>query len=622
MTTDEQQSEDSEREAPANVVTAEDFAAVEVEAPIRDSRNVDCWSLGTLYQSAGSEAEASGNESAARVFALLREIANIHFKPEDRAQPYGPLSVFDNQRTLIPSDLRGEQSAAIADLAPNIGNPGLRARLSDIAWQSDRNLALMAQQAIEAFCEAVSLVLEGKAEFFNEDRAASGYDGCRMLRRACQLAHATGWKDPGASRLRTLIGTVIRNAVHREDHRGFLDVSEVALANRIDDPAAIALHAEKFATSVDVDPHSSRGLWELAARAHSSLQNEVERDRCLVGAAESHMTIAEAAGGEGMVAAGAIMDAIQALRRLPNTKQRRKELEGRLRHAQASVRDEMGSFSASFDVTEFVQRARGSVGGKRLAQALGEFAALTPSPDPEDLREQARRVAAETPLASIMPSTMVDDDGKVVAKSPGMIGDESDSDLALHHLIAEQEGRRREIAVRGLIEPARHVFHSEHPLDERHLHLIAAATPFVPADRVALVAMGLARFFGGDFFSALHILVPQLEHSLRHMLKHVGVDPSTIKNDMTQEDRTLSSMLTQEREVLEGVLGPAIVFEIENVFVFRAGPALRNRLAHGLISSDECYDSDSIYACWFIFRLFCLPLFPHWKEVAGRLDLL
>ena len=52
----------------------------------------------------------------------------------------------------------------------------------------------------------------------------------------------------------TLTGTVIRDAIHREDHRGFLDVSEVALEYRIDDPAAITLNAEKFATSVNVDP--------------------------------------------------------------------------------------------------------------------------------------------------------------------------------------------------------------------------------------------------------------------------------------------------------------------------------------------------------------------------------
>ena len=108
MTAEQQHPEDVERQESAKTVTAEDFAAVEVEAPILDTRNVDCWTLGSLYQSATSEAKASGNEPAASVFALLVNIANIHFKPEDRAEPYGPQSVFDGQRMLIPGDLRGE----------------------------------------------------------------------------------------------------------------------------------------------------------------------------------------------------------------------------------------------------------------------------------------------------------------------------------------------------------------------------------------------------------------------------------------------------------------------------------------------------------------------------------
>lgn len=201
-----------------------------------------------------------------------------------------------------------------------------------------------------------------------------------------------------------------------------------------------------------------------------------------------------------------------------------------------------------------------------------------------------------------------------------MLGVESDSDIALHHLIARHESLRRQTEVRGLIEPARHLILSEHPLGQRHLRLIAAMTPFIPADRVDLVTMGLARFFGGDFFSALHILVPQLEYSLRHILKHAGVDPSAIKSDMTQEDRTLSVMLNKERGPLEGILGAAIVFEIENLFDFRGGPILRHRLAHGLVSADECYDTDSIYASWFMLRLYCLPLFPHWKKIAEHLQ--
>ena len=114
-----------------------------------------------------------------------------------------------------------------------------------------------------------------------------------------------------------------------------------------------------------------------------------------------------------MVAASFFMDAIKALRRLPNTKQRRQELEERLHRAQATVRDEMGVIPIPFDPTEHVKHARRTVGGVSLAQALGEFADFAPSPDPKELRDEARRQAEENLLSSLMPATVVDDNGKV-----------------------------------------------------------------------------------------------------------------------------------------------------------------------------------------------------------------
>ena len=136
----------------------------------------------------------------------------------------------------------------------------------------------------------------------------------------------------------------------------------------------IATNAEKFAESKNFDPNWSHDLWELAAQAHRQSGNLNDCNRCLVVAAETYVTIADAAEGKGMVAASSIMDAIQALRRLPGTHQRRHELEEKLRNAQSSVNDEMGEISTQFDLTEHVKHARQSVGGVNLAQALQQFA--------------------------------------------------------------------------------------------------------------------------------------------------------------------------------------------------------------------------------------------------------
>ena len=622
MTEDMQQEPQDGAASEANrTVTTDDFAAVDLEAPIRESTKVDCHSLGFLYASAAAvPPEDAHDETRLRAYRLLASVALMHFKPEDRTEPYGPDHVFGDRRGIIPSDLRGDQSDVFAEIATNIQNPGLKARLSDVAWHNNRQLPAIAGQAIDAYCDAVQAVLDGTAQFSHQSKTASSRDGSKMLRRASQIANATGWKDPQAARLRALIRDVILDAFGRNDHRGFLNVGELSLQFGAEKPVTIAANAEALAVANDPDPHTSRELWELAAFAHRQSGNDRERDRCLVRAAECHVKLAEADGAQGMVASAHFMNAIEALRRVPGTRERRQELETRLRDAQASIRDEMGVISTPVDLTPLVTETRRLVGGLGLAQALAEFATLSDSPDPDELRNDTVKLAEENPLFGLMPASMVDEEGKVVAKSPGLAGDEDDSDLALHHLIARIETLRRQSDVQGMIEPARRLIHREHPLDHSDFRLLAEMSPFVPADRGAVFALGFTRFFGGDFVSALHILVPQLENSLRFLLKQAGVEPSAIHSDMTQENRTLSVLLTRHRDSLEATIGAAIVYEIETLFVFPGGPTIRHQVAQGLMSGNDCYGTDAIYACWFIFRLCCLPLFPHWEQVAERLD--
>ena len=622
MTEDEPRDQQgNEAQSGAVTITPEEFAEADVEAPIRDGNSVDCRSLASLYETASKQHAQSGDEGATRVFGLLAQVTRMHFKPDDGTEPYGPMMVLaEGTRSMIPSDLRGGQSAVFAAIAPGLQNPGLKARLSDVAWLNDRKLYAMAQLAIDAYCDAVQAVLEGKSELFRNNRSASSRGGTDMLCRACRIAKTTGWKDPEGTRLKALVSDVTRDAFDRKDHRGFINSAEIGLRFRIDEPTAVARNAETLAATGGPDAFTSRELWELASRAHHQSGNDTERDRCLVSAAECLVALAEADGGRGIVAASHVMDAIEALRRIPNTEERRRQLEPRLREAQVSIRDQMGTISAPVDLIELHKDARESVGGLSLSHALAAFAQLAASRTPDELRDEAQRQAGENLFSSLIPKAMVDDEGKVVSKSPAFVGDAEADDLALRHSIARNEGFRRQLVASGLIDPARRLIHVEHPLEQRDFSPLVAMNPFVPADRADLFTLAFARFFGGDFISALHILVPQLENSLRHILKQAGQEPSLIRSDMTQENRNLSVMLTKDRDSLEGIYGTAIVYEIENLFDFRGGPALRHQLAHGLVSGAACYGTDAIYACWFIFRLCYLHVFEHWDRLAEWME--
>lgn len=597
-------------------VSERDFAEVDCEAPISTSRKVYARSLASIYQQAHQEEQKAGDERRAKVYRLLAEVTKMHFKPDDGAEPYGPNVVWDGKRSIIPSDLRGAPSEAFAAIAPSIKNAGLRALLADLAWLNDRKQAPMAQLAIGSFCDAVQAVADGNAELFFEDAKATCRNGAQMLRRACQIANMTGWKDPEASVLNDVIRTLSEAAYKENDVRGFLHMGELDADYRITAAAVMAQRGEELAKAPELHPDTARELWELAARSHRQNNQEAESNRCLVSAAECYVRMAEASGLKGMAASSWLMDAIKALRGLPGTKARRQELEAKLRAAQATIADEMGTYSTTTDITELVDHARKTVRGLTLAEALRQFACLERSPPPEKLREDAVRQAEEHPLQMLIPQSIHDDEGKVVAKSPGGIGAAEEEEDALRRMIIRSEAFRRQLAAAGMIEPARRLIMAEHPLDTYELLVIVHNSPFVPPDYADVYALGFARFFAGDVVSALHILVPQLENSLRHVLRQIGVDASSIQNDMTQENRTLATMLAKDREALEKVFGPAIIYDIENLFDFRGGPALRHQLAHGLLSAGECRGHDAVYACWFVFRLCCIPLFRHWQQIA------
>lgn len=182
--------------------------------------------------------------------------------------------------------------------------------------------------------------------------------------------------------------------------------------------------------------------------------------------------------------------------------------------------------------------------------------------------------------------------------------------------IAQGEKIRRSLVVQGGIEPARLRIAEEHYVGADVIGILCSQSPFVPQDRRAIFASGLLAFFHGDMIAALHALVPQLENSLRHVLRLHGHDVTRLTEEMNQEDLSLSGLLEKLRPELIAIFGDRMVTDIDNVFNFRGGANLRNRVAHGLVGQWEPYSEHAIYACWLIFQLCCIPLHDQWKELA------
>jgi hypothetical protein len=182
----EVESEDGPKRLPS--VTLEDFRSVDFQAAIASVEKADCSALRNAFEEAAKAAEITDDLRKALVFGLLASISSFHFRPDDSAEPFGPMWVVDGNRSAIPEDFKGAQCEVFHALLLGINHPGLRARLADVVWQNNRRAPGAAKVAIEAYCETANFLLQGKLKARFENLGILSKEELHLVRRALQIA--------------------------------------------------------------------------------------------------------------------------------------------------------------------------------------------------------------------------------------------------------------------------------------------------------------------------------------------------------------------------------------------------------------------------------------------------
>jgi hypothetical protein len=599
-----------------------DLVGLDIESPIRGSASANAGVLSDLYREAITK-NASGqpdpDTAANRVFAMVSAVTGMHFKPQERNEPFGPMVAWgDGRRSAIPSDFRGPPVDILNAVADRATHPVLRARVADVVWLLDRKRSGLGVSAVVAYVAIIKKVDRGELTFrFDEDaekkKGALRHDARNLLRRALQIGRVIGWDKPETVAARDLASDLRTRAVQNHAIGAVLLFSALDLDFGVSDAASVGQDIEVTLATLpsETDPHTIVNLWKLTARAYHLAKREGDVHRCQAQAAEQLVVMADHQNHSAMMASHLLAEAIAELHGVPGKKERRKELRHRIIDVQAGISEEMSIFRHPLDLGDLIKQVEERVAGRRLRDQLFALAALTDSPDPAELSHEAAKSIQAHPLSSLFGASHHDHEGKVIHRSAGGGFGQGDDD-AIQRQIAQAESLRRKVAASGGIEVALHVIAQEHFLSDDTFQALLAYSPFVPPDLRRTFSRGFIRFFQGDYVSALYILTPLLENSLRYVLKSHGHDV-TIFDDatQTQEDRTISVLFEQMRNELDVVFGAAITADIENVFLKKVGPHLRHALSHGLLHDGTPHGDDAIYACWLIFHLCLLPLFEY-----------
>ena len=606
-------------------VTLDDLNNVPFEEAIADLGIVECHALGRRFRQKLEALDANATAAERRVYFALIAICEFHFKPEERGEAYGPMMTLnDGRRTAVPDDFRGEQAAAFGEVLHGITHISLRTRLADVVWLNTRNRDA-AELAINGYIDTADRLITNEATPRFDLEHSALFEATQQLTRALQIAAATKKRRDDFA---TYVSDAVRRLVDAAESRvsnekrsnAFLRAIKLAFNYGMVEPEELIAKVGDIMElrKADAGTDEMRSLYFAIADAHDESDRRAEANEARRLAAEE--LVREGEGGSGMLASYILMNAIAELRRIPGSKDRLSELEVRLREVQPKVLEEMSPISQKTDITDLVDYTIEQVEGLSLAQALGQFGDLSRSRTQRELKDEALSHLKEFPLSALFGGSKLDDEGRVIAKTPtpNLPGDPGDEWIKSR--ISENESLYRSIVVQGKIEPARRYIVSYHPLSNRHFQEIVSRSWLIPPAHRPLFALGFARFMQGDFAGATYLLIPQLEHCLRHALKVVGTDPSKIESDLVQKDPTLSVLIERYAEPLTKIFGEDIVQEIDHLFLYPGGPALRHQAAHGKISAPAAHSADAIYACWFIYRLVCLTVYGRWEEVAQAME--
>jgi hypothetical protein len=191
----------------------------------------------------------------------------------------------------------------------------------------------------------------------------------------------------------------------------------------------------------------------------------------------------------------------------------------------------------------------------------------------------------------------------------------SDPDEVKEALRAEmflQASFSETIEVQWVLQPVMRQIVLEHPSRLNDFLAIVSNHPLVPEGREMLYAKGLQAGLRSDLDIAAHFLIPQFEHSIRYVLAQRGIITSSIDQEGIQQEYDLNRTLYMP--AVKEFFGEDAVFHLQGILVEPLGANLRNKMAHGMMSSIEFFSVPVAYLWWLILKLICLPIIAYQRK--------
>lgn len=581
--------------------TLSDFENCNWKEAIEAAKTREYTAYWDSLNSKAKEAQEAEDERAQIVFTLLIAATSLHLKePNNSTSPFCPMFTSPEGRTADVDDFTDRHLEVFSQLIERIEDPELRARIADIVWVRKRDYRA-AEQAVSAYLESARRL---------EDTRVPWPPCLDRIKRAVTVAVRHGRKEQMFKQVVSHIeGTLDR---HKDNDPSYLslELMDILLERKQGESTKYAQLSEKHALSAaeDEDWERPRRCWDLCAQWLRLSGDEKGSRAASIKAAEIYVHAAKTrlnqASPDYLAAAGLTQRAIEAYRRIGGERVRVEKLHRDLLEYQSKSTSQFGKVSTETSIDKQYMSAMSAVRGKALGEAMRVLAMIDTPPDLDLLRQQLDQDKQQNPLYYAFPWFHVDAVGRTTGFVPSTLSDNvDDKEAATRSHLLRHASTMRSLIVQASIEPARQQILQEHYVRPQDFAPFIANNPFVPEGRELLYARGLHAGLEGDFVLAVHVLVPQLENSIRHVLTQHGVITSSLDKGI-QKEHLLGSMLN--RCEMKKIFSEDITFDLQGLLVKSdtgVGDNLRNDVAHGLMNGEDFYRTHAVYLWWLTLHL-------------------
>jgi hypothetical protein len=515
-------------------------------------------------------------------------------------RPFFPTDLLDS----TPKDLLANLAAIASDLASD----DLRARILDLAW-------LRKACDYKRVGECVTAYIKSAQDRLDPAHWVHAYG---RLKRAIEVGASVGRNQAFLDAVAAI--EAILDAGGKADplwlsHHLMLmlrhfDAGDPAKYAALSNAIALAARAKYEANGVGngLECERERGFLDLEIGWRRRLDDEASVRKLHLEVAEAFVRQAEGVivanwPNAKSVATHFVECAIKRLRQVGGEATRVDALRLRLQTLQREAVAEMKGIEVTADVTQAVKKAKALVADKEPFQALCALAFAHAPPTLDDLHEEVRISAKETPFKALIPQSYLGPRGTVLVEHAGIAGQDDTTGFDFETM-RTAHGRQSSVAT-VYFHAAAEQIRLEHGLDTPAFGQLAQASSFVPSGRERSFARGLAAGLRGDYELSTVLLIPQFEHAVRELFVRSGIVAATLPSTGAQNEYNLNQLLEQARAA--EVFGAELVYDLRVLLTEKAGANLRNDIAHGLLA-DGGKIGAKIYFWWTCLRFVLVPL--------------